>query len=271
MDYGIAGRTALVVGGSKGIGLQAAMMLAAEGARVAIVARTQKPIDRAVAAITEAGGEAIGLSADMSSPDGIESAVAEVRERLAPPAIVITQADFHVRGFFAEITRAEDFVDSYRAYTLSQVHLLRAVLPAMQETGWGRFVHIGSGTAKEPQKTPPHTVANDDEARRTWMIETAGVPAGRLGEPSEIASTIVYLCSRQSGYLTGHYITVDGGLHRSALRHSKESSVNEAEERTRRGKNRCERGSRTSTTRCCAPRSSRPSLCSPRRRTGWPL
>jgi 3-oxoacyl-[acyl-carrier protein] reductase len=265
MDYGIAGRTALVVGGSKGIGLEAARMLAAEGARVAIVARTQKHIDRAVASITANGGEAIGVSADMSSPDGIESAVAEVRTRLAPPAIVITQADFHVRGFFAEITRAEDFVDSYRTYTLSQVHMLRAVLPAMQEAGWGRFVHIGSGTAKEPQKTPPHTVANatrpstvgllksvadeyarfgitintvapgwiatkttnwylaeheglhDDESRRTWMIETAGVPAGRLGEPSEIASTIVYLCSHQSGYLTGHYITVDGGLHRSAF------------------------------------------------------
>jgi 3-oxoacyl-[acyl-carrier protein] reductase len=83
MDYGIVGRTALVVGDSKGIGLQAAMMLAAEGARVAIVARTQKHIDRAVASITENGGEAIGVSADMSSQEGIESAVAEVRERLA--------------------------------------------------------------------------------------------------------------------------------------------------------------------------------------------
>jgi 3-oxoacyl-[acyl-carrier protein] reductase len=265
VDYGIAGRTALVVGGSKGIGLEAAKMLADEGARVAVVARTQKHIDRAVAALTESGGEAIGVSADMSSQEGIESAVAEVGERLTAPSIVITQADFHVRGFFAEITRAEDYVDSYRTYTLSQVHMLRAVLPAMQEAGWGRFVHIGSGTAKEPQNKPPHTVANatrpstvgllksvadeyaqfgitintiapgwiatrttnwylethegltDDEARRKWMIETAGVPAARLGDPSEIASTIVYLCSNQSGYLTGHYIAVDGGHHRSAF------------------------------------------------------
>jgi 3-oxoacyl-[acyl-carrier protein] reductase len=265
VDYGITGRTALVVGGSKGIGLEAAKMLAGEGARVAIVARTQKHIDRAVAAITESGGEAIGVSADMSVQEGIESAVAEVGERLAAPSIVITQADFHVRGFFAEITRPEDYVDSYRTYTLSQVHMLRAVLPAMQEAGWGRFVHIGSGTAKEPQNKPPHTVANatrpstvgllksvadeyaqygitintvapgwiatrttnwylethegltDDEARRKWMIEAAGVPAARLGDPAEIASTIVYLCSNQSGYLTGHYIAVDGGHHRSAF------------------------------------------------------
>ena len=49
------------------------------------------------------------------------------------------------------------------------------------------------------------------------MIETAGVPAGRLGSPAETASTIAYLCSQQAGYLTGHYIAVDGGHHRSAF------------------------------------------------------
>ena len=59
MDYGIAGRTALVVGGSKGMGRDAAEMLAGEGCRVAIMARTQKHIDRAVARIQEAGGAAM--------------------------------------------------------------------------------------------------------------------------------------------------------------------------------------------------------------------
>jgi NAD(P)-dependent dehydrogenase (short-subunit alcohol dehydrogenase family) len=132
MNYGIAGRTALVVVGSKGIGLQAAMMLAAEGARVAIVARTQKHIDRAVASIIANGGEAIGVSADMGSPDGIESAVTEVRERLAPPASV---------------------ADEYARFGIT----INTVAP-----GW---------------------IATE----------------------------------KQSGYLTGHYITVDGGLHRSAF------------------------------------------------------
>ncbi len=49
------------------------------------------------------------------------------------------------------------------------------------------------------------------------MIERAGVPAGRLGEPTETASTIVYLCSHQAGYLNGHYIAVDAAHHRSAF------------------------------------------------------
>jgi 3-oxoacyl-[acyl-carrier protein] reductase len=265
VDYGIAGRVALVVGGSKGIGFEAAKMLAAEGARVAVVARTQRHIDAAVATISAAGGEAIGVSADMTTQEGIESAVASVGEQFGPPLIVITQADFHVRGFFAEVTRPEDYVDSYRTYTLSQVHMLHAVLPGMQAAGWGRYVHIGSATAKEPQNKPPHTVANatrpstvgllksvadeyarfgitintiapgwiatkttnwylsthegltDDEARQTWLIEQAGVPAGRAGDPAEIASTIAYLCSHQAGYVTGNYLAVDGGHHRSAF------------------------------------------------------
>jgi len=134
----------------------------------------------------------------------------------------------------------------------------------MKHAGWGRFGHIGSGTAKEPQSTPPHTVANatrpatvgllksvadecachgisintvapgwiatkttewylaeheglkTDEEQRTFLMARAGIPAGRMGRPEEIASMIAYLCSDQAGYLTGHYITVDGGLHRSA-------------------------------------------------------
>jgi 3-oxoacyl-[acyl-carrier protein] reductase len=265
VDYGIATRTALVVGGSKGIGLEVARMLADEGCRVAIVARTQRHIDIAVAGITELGGDALGVSADMTTQDGIESAVAAVRAQFGPPSIVVTQADFHVRGFFAEVTNADDYLDSYRAYTLSQVHMLHAVLPAMREDGWGRYVHIGSATAKEPQKTPPHTVANatrpstvgllksvadeyaqygitintvapgwiatkttnwylsthegltGDDARRRWLVDVAGVPAARLGDPAEIASTITYLCSQQAGYLTGNYIAVDGGHHRSAF------------------------------------------------------
>jgi 3-oxoacyl-[acyl-carrier protein] reductase len=265
MDFGIAGKVALVVGGSKGIGFESARMLAAEGCRVAVVARTQHHIDRAVADIRQAGGEAIGVAADMTRQDEVEGAVAAVASEYVAPLIVITQADFHVRGFFDEITRYEDYVDSYRTYTMSQVYMLHAVLPGMQRAGWGRYVHIGSATSKEPQNNPPHTVANatrpstvgllksvadeyarfgitintvapgwiatkttnrylethegltEDDARRRWMIEKAGVPAGRLGDPAEIASTVVYLCSDLAGYVNGHYIAVDGGHHRSAF------------------------------------------------------
>src|SRR3954468_21417036 len=144
MDFGIAGKVALVVGGSKGIGLESARMLAAEGCRVAIVARTQKHIDFAVSGINGDGGDAVGISADMTKQAEIERSVAETTKAFGPPLIVITQADFHVRGFFDEVTQYEDYVDSYRAYTMAQVYMLHAVVPAMKAAGWGRYVHIGS-------------------------------------------------------------------------------------------------------------------------------
>ncbi|WP_242418962.1 SDR family oxidoreductase, partial [Frankia sp. CpI1-P] len=57
----------------------------------------------------------------------------------------------------------------------------------------------------------------DEQARREWMRTNARVPAARLGRPDEIASMIVYLCSEQAGYVTGNWIEVDGGHHRSAF------------------------------------------------------
>ena len=59
-------------------------------------------------------------------------------------------------------------------------------------------------------------LTNEDE-RREWMRTHAGVPAARMGRADEIASLIVYLCSEQAGYLTGAWIEVDGGHHRSAF------------------------------------------------------
>jgi 3-oxoacyl-[acyl-carrier protein] reductase len=265
MDLGISGKVALVTGGSKGIGRVAAHLLAAEGCKVAVVARTKPDIDDAVASIASAGGEAVGVSADISDRDEVRRAVTHVRETLGPPHIVIGQTRFNVPGDFADITDTDQYVESFRSYTMSQIHLLHAVLPSMKEAGWGRFVHIGSATAKEPVGNIHHVIANatrpstigllktvsdeyarygitvntvapgwietqnaadylrdnagllSEDERREWMRVNARVPAARMGRPDEIASMIVYLCSDQAGYLTGNWIEVDGGHHRSAF------------------------------------------------------
>ena len=265
MDLGIAGKSVFFTGGSKGMGREAATMLAAEECNVAIVARTKNDIDEAVEAIKGAGGSAIGVSADITNQDDVERAVAEVRAAFGPPLIVIGQTKFNIPGDFSDISDYEHYVESFRSYTMSQVYLLRRVLPEMQEARWGRYVHIGSATAKEPEGSIHHVIANatrpstigllktvadeyaqfgvtvntvapgwiatqnaydylekqvgitNDEQRRDWMIQHARVPAGRMGDPREIASLIVYLCSEQAGYITGSWIEVDGGHHRSAF------------------------------------------------------
>jgi 3-oxoacyl-[acyl-carrier protein] reductase len=265
MDFGIAGKSVFVAGGSKGMGRVAAQMLADEGCRVAIAARTKTDIDEAVESIRATGGEAIGISADLTEAADVQRAVAEATNAFGPPLIVIGQTKFIVPGNFADITDHQQYIESFKSYTMSQVYLLHAVLPAMKDAGWGRFVHIGSATAKEPEGAIHHVIANatrpstigllktvadeyarygitvntiapgwiatenayayleknvgltTDAERSTWILENAGVPAARMGEPSEIASTVVYLCSEQAGYVNGCWIEVDGAHHRSAF------------------------------------------------------
>jgi 3-oxoacyl-[acyl-carrier protein] reductase len=265
VHFRIDGRSALIVGGSKGIGFEVAKLLAAEGAKVAVLARTKADVDAAVEAISTAGGTAIGVTADVSSSDQLSGAVREVTAEHGPPLIVIGQAKYQRPGDFADITDVNVYRESFELHTMSQILLLQAVLPAMKEAGWGRFVHIGSATAKEPAGNIHHAVANTsrpstvgllktvsdeyaqhgitvntvapgwietenalayleqhlgastEQERRDFMLTQARVPAARMGKPSEIASLIAYLCSEPAGYLTGSWIEVDGGLHRSAF------------------------------------------------------
>jgi 3-oxoacyl-[acyl-carrier protein] reductase len=264
VHYGIEGRSALVVGGSKGIGFEVAKLLAAEGTRVAVLARTKTDVDAAVESI-RAGGAAIGVTADVSNPEQLTDAVREVTVEHGPPLIVVGQAKYQRPGDFADITDVNVYRESFEMHTMSQILLLQAVLPAMKEAGWGRFVHVGSATAKEPAGNIHHAVANtsrpstigllktvadeyarygitvntvapgwietqnaldylqnhlgtsSEEERREFMLTQARVPAARMGLPGEIASLITYLCSEPAGYITGSWIEVDGGLHRSAF------------------------------------------------------
>jgi 3-oxoacyl-[acyl-carrier protein] reductase len=265
MHFGIDGRSALIVGGSKGIGLEVAKLLADEGARVAVMARTKTDVDAAVETIRGAGGTATGVIADISNPEQLGDAVREVSSAQGPPLIVIGQAKYQRPGDFADIADVNAYRESFELHTMSQIFLLQAVLPAMKEAGWGRFVHIGSATAKEPAGNIHHAVANtsrpstigllktvadeyaqhgitvntvapgwietenavaylnqhlgasSEQERRDFMLTKARVPAARMGKPREIASLIAYLCSEPAGYLTGSWIEVDGGLHRSAF------------------------------------------------------
>ncbi len=160
MDYGIRDKAALIVGGSKGMGFEVAKMLAAEGCRLAVLARTKKDVDAAVEALRADGGEAVGVCADVSQQQQIEDAVRQVSDEIGAPLIVIGQAIYQRPGDFADINDLNLYRESFEAYTMSQIFLLKAVLPAMQEAGWGRFVHIGSATAKEPAGYLHHVVAN---------------------------------------------------------------------------------------------------------------
>lgn len=270
MDLGIAGKVAFVAGGSKGMGRGIARLLAAEGCRVAVVAREQAGIDEAVDELRAGGASAIGVSQDLVSQEGVEAAVAAVTEAFDAPDIVIgVNNDFNFAWF--EDAKADVFEEVFRNLTLSQVHLARATIPAMRARKWGRYVHIGSIVAKEPQLMHPHIYHNTvrpstaaflrslahevaadgitvnsvapgwirtpsfewyvaekmgftPKQTEEWLAgqrpfpHGAGdkfldIPVKRAGTMEEFAGVVGMLVSKQGGYLTGHWIAVDGGRH----------------------------------------------------------
>jgi 3-oxoacyl-[acyl-carrier protein] reductase len=181
MDLGISGRVAFVTGGSRGMGRDVAQQLAAEGCAVAIVARTQPDIDTTVAAIRDSGGTAMGVRADISAPGDARAAVDAVSDAFGPPLIVVGQTTYNAPGDFADITDLSHYEASFASYTMSQIHLLHAVLPGMQEAGWGRFVHIGSATAKEPVGNIHHAVANTTRPSTTGLLKTVSDEYAQYG------------------------------------------------------------------------------------------
>lgn len=181
MDLGISGRVVFCTGGSRGMGLEVARMLADDGARVAIVARTQADIDMAVTDLTERGGTAVGIAADLTDPKSVANAVAETRDAFGAPEIVIGQTVHNIPGDFSDISDPEHYVESFRNYTMSTVYLLGEVLPAMKDAGWGRFVHIGSATAKEPEGAIHHVLANTSRPSTVGLLKTVSDEYARYG------------------------------------------------------------------------------------------
>ncbi len=151
MDLGIKDKVAFVMGGSQGIGRAVANELAEAGCKIAIVARTQGPIDDAVAMIRAAGGTAIGFSSDLSVLDNIDKAIARVKQELGAPDIAVFNPPTPDHGAFFELTE-EDFAYSFHTLVLCFSRLVRQVVPHMREQHWGRIVTIGAACSKQPMR-----------------------------------------------------------------------------------------------------------------------
>lgn len=180
MDFGIKGKVAFVSGGSKGMALDLCHMLAEEGAKVAVVARTQGPLDDAVAAIRAKGGEAMAVSADLSTREGICGAVEAVTAAWGAPDIAISNLPGNIPGNFDDVTD-EQFLYSFDVYVMHVVHLAREVIPAMKDKGWGRFVAIGSGVGKEQGGGLKHMLAHATRPAAVGFVKSLSDEVARYG------------------------------------------------------------------------------------------
>jgi len=247
VDYGLAGKLALVTGATRGIGLAIARVLAREGARVAVAARTEADV-RAVAA--ELGG--VGIAADLTTEAGCIQAAA----RAGSIGILVNNLGLRA-GSSWDDTGIAELELAMRGNLYAAVRLSRALLPAMEKAGWGRIVTIGSLFGREAGGAPAYNAAKAAEISFTTSLgrEVAAkgvtvncvapggilfeggswhrrrqadpegiadyvrrdLPLGRFGTPEEVAEVVGFLCSEAAGYVTGACLAVDGGQGRSLL------------------------------------------------------
>jgi NAD(P)-dependent dehydrogenase (short-subunit alcohol dehydrogenase family) len=140
MSSTFAGKTVLVTGASRGIGLSTARRFASLGAQVALVASNAQLLDEVA---KEIDGKHHVAAADLTDPEQCSRAVAEVSEALGPVDVLISCAGV-LRRDFVEDVKPEDFEQSYRLHVGAGIWLTQAVLPAMRERKYGRIVLVSS-------------------------------------------------------------------------------------------------------------------------------
>lgn len=146
MDLGIKGRTAIVCGGSKGLGRGSAEKLAEAGVNIVLAARTPGPLEQTAREIAERHGvEVTPVAADVTTAEGR----ARLLEAAPSPDILVNNAGGPPPGMWHQWGE-EEWQGAIRANMLSPILLITAVLPGMIERKWGRIVNITSGSVKAP-------------------------------------------------------------------------------------------------------------------------
>jgi 2-hydroxycyclohexanecarboxyl-CoA dehydrogenase len=242
-------KVALVTGAAAGIGAACAKRLAQDGMAVGVLDLDEVRCADTVKAITDAGGKAMALGADVSKRDQVFAAVEKLRGALGPITVLVNNAGVTDFTPFEEITdELWDFV--YAVNVRGPMIMVQAVLPDMKAAKWGRIVNISSSSAQTgainmityssskgavvtmtrsmAQEFGPHGITVNNippgSVMGTIMSEANrnrfqyppeqllnSIPVRRLGEVTDIANGCAYLCSEGASYVTGQTLGVNGG------------------------------------------------------------
>jgi 3-oxoacyl-[acyl-carrier protein] reductase len=185
MDLELKGKVALVTGASKGIGKAIALGLAAEGARVAIVARDAGARDKVAAECRDRSRtDAVAVAADLSQLDEVERVVREVKDRAGRVDILVNNAGAIRGGAFLQIPDAQ-WTDDWNLKLLGYIRMARAVFPLMQAQGGGRICNVVGAAGRNPTAT----YLTGGAANAALINFTKGL--ADLGAPSRILVTAV--------------------------------------------------------------------------------
>lgn len=203
MDLGLRDATAVVVGGSGGMGLASAQCLADDGARVALIGRTRQTLDRAAADLRDRGSpDAVGLVADAVDQTQIEHAFEQIADRWGGRLNILVNAiGPTVRGTFEELSDA-DWRQAVDEGAMGMVHCVRAALPLLRSAEWARIVNFSAhSTQRQSTILPAYTAAKA-------MVTSISKNLSLLLAPDEILVNVVSPGSVASEALRGWAATV---------------------------------------------------------------
>ena len=244
----LAGKIALVTGGSKGIGAATCRMLAANDVRLAVNARSESGIEALVSELRADGADAIGISADCTNSGEVERMVARTEQELGQVDILLPYAGGFRAFLPIEDVTEEDWREVLDANLTSTFLAVKAVLPSMLERRGGVIVTMASNAGRQLDKllTAPYAAAKAgviqftrhiamelgghgirvnsiapatvlserverimDEQSRNRVAEMS--PLGRMGTPEDCALATLFLVSDSASWLTGVTLDVAGG------------------------------------------------------------
>ena len=241
------GRVAFVTGASQGIGRECALSLARAGARVVAGARNVGKLADLVSEIQSAGGEALAVELDVTSAESVKSAFAEAEKAFGPVEILVNNAGVTKDGLAMRMS-PQAWAEVIDTNLTGAFRCIQAAMRGMMKQRWGRIINISSvvGLSGNPGQANyvsskagliglTKSLAQELGSRNITVnavapgfIETAmtqalaeearaaiagRIPLGRIGEPSDIAHAVCFLAADEAGYITGHTLSVNGGMY----------------------------------------------------------
>ncbi len=246
--FDLAGKIAIVTGGSRGIGRATSIALSQAGARVLVnYCSNEEAAQETVRLIEEASGQAELVPFDVADPDSVERSIKEAVTRHGRIDILVNNAGISIDQLLLRVS-AKDLAMTWATNVNGAVYCAKACIRPMMKNRWGRIINISSVVAESgnagqavyasskaallgltrsiareyasrgitvnavsPGFIETDMTADLPEAARQGIVDQT--PLGRIGRPEEVAAAVVFLASEEAGYITGQVVRVNGGMH----------------------------------------------------------